>query len=171
MLSSTTPTSVDLPTSMTLTFAKTLPYCIRSVAMEGGQLSDRLAAAMTSVNLPSCTTPAAIELVQFNDRDRLAATLISLVRAEAKDEADAEERQPPPGRRQSKAAMFRNSQWMPEHLIALLPPPSNNEQIIRIFWNHVRTNSQHWPVCLTASETFMFISAYNTIASNGSSKS
>jgi acetylornithine deacetylase/succinyl-diaminopimelate desuccinylase-like protein len=175
--------SVNIPagTSQTLTTG-TSPHSTTPAAMECVQPDNRLAATLPSVNhpagttqtldtnvLPHSTTPAAMENLQPSNR--LAATLASLARAEA--EAEAEARQPRTKAKQYEAAISKNSEWMPEYLVPLLPPPSNdaanNEHVLRVFWNHVRTNSQHWQVCLTVSKTFMFILAHNTIACNGSS--
>lgn len=175
--------SVNIPagTSQTLTTG-TSPHSTTPAAMECVQPDNRLAATLPSVNhpagttqtldtnvLPHSTTPAAMENLQPSNR--LAATLASLARAEA--EAEAEARQPRTKAKQYEAAISKNSEWMPEYLVPLLPPPSNdaanNEHVLRVFWNHVRTNSQHWQVCLTVSKTFMFILAHSTIACNGSS--
>ena len=47
-------------------------------------------------------------------------------------------------------AVKRIPKCAPEHLAAVLPPPSPNTSdlgsFMRLFLNHTRTNSQHWPV-------------------------
>lgn len=175
--------SVNLPASTSQTLAtNTLPQSTTPAAIESISPSGPLAATLASVSLPAgtnqtldtdtmpqSTTPVAMELAQ--PIDRLATTLSSLARAEA--EAEAEARQPRARAKQYETAISRDSEWLPEYLVPLLPPPSNNAtddaNVLKIFWNHVRTNSQHWQVCLTISKTLVFISAYNTIACNGSS--
>jgi len=175
--------SVNLPASTSQTLAtNTLPQSTTPAAIESISPSGPLAATLASVSLPAgtnrtldtdtlphSTTPVAMELVQ--PLDRLATTLASLARAEAEAEAGA--RQPRTRAKQYETAISRNSEWLPEYLVPLLPPPSNDAandaNVLKIFWNHVRTNSQHWQVCLTVSEIFTFILAYNTIACNGSS--
>lgn len=175
--------SVTIPADASQSLAtNTLPHHTTPAAMECVQPNDREASTMASVNhpagatrtldidtLPQSTTPVAMDSVQPSGR--LAATLASLARAEAKDEAEA--RQPRTRVKQYQIALSNDSKWLPEHLVPVLPPPSNNvsddANVLKIFWNHVRTNSQHWLVCLTISETLMFISTYNTIACHGSS--
>ena len=48
------------------------------------------------------------------------------------------------------SAVKRIPKCAPEHLAAVLPPPSANASdlgsFMRLFLNHTRTNSQHWPV-------------------------
>lgn len=156
--------SVNIPagTSQTLTTG-TSPHSTTPAAMECVQPDNRLGATLPSVNhpagttqtldtnvLPHSTTPAAMENLQPSNR--LAATLASLARAEAEAEAEAEARQPRTKAKQYEAVISKNSEWMPEYLVPLLPPPSNNaandaannEHVLRVFWNHVRTHSQHW---------------------------
>ncbi len=175
--------SVSIPAGTSQTLAtNTLPQSTTPAATESISPSSPFAATLASVSLPAgtnrtldtdtlpqSTTPVAMELVQ--PIDRLATTLASLARAEA--EAEAEARQPRTRAKQYETAISRDSEWLPEYLVPLLPPPSNNAtddaNVLKIFWNHVRTNSQHWQVCLKISERLMFISAYNNIACNGPS--
>lgn len=185
--SAATLASINLPAGTSQIFdtgSGTSPESTTLAAMESVRPEDQSAAILASAILPAgtsqtlntntgtlpySTTSAATESVlPINE---LIQVLASLAKAEAKDEADA--RQPRTMAKQYQAALHRNSEWLPEHLVALLPPPSNNvsddANVLRIFWNHVRTNSQHWQVCLAISETLIFSSAYNTIACNGSS--
>lgn len=175
--------SVSVPADASQSLAtNTLPHHTTPATMEYVQPNDREATTMASVilpagatrnldanTLPPSTTTVALESIQPSGG--LAAILASLARAEAKEEAEA--RHPRTLVKQYEAAISRESGWLPEHLVPLLPPPSNNVSdefnALKIFWNHVRTNSQHWPVCLTMSETLICISAYHIVARNGSS--
>ena len=60
------------------------------------------------------------------------------------------------------------SEWIPEHVEPVLPPapanPVGDHDVLRLFWNHTRTNGQYWPVSHSSTKARMHIFANNEIA-------
>lgn len=113
--------------------------------------------------IPLSNRTMAFDIGAFQRRQISISDLTKLLAAYGTEEANRV--QPRAGRASTSA----KSTWAPEHLVPVLPPPSasalNDHTVGRLFWNHVRTHSQHWVVSSTSSFSFRIWPNHQLIAS------